>query len=188
MMLPRIIAICGKRRSGKDTIANYICSKYPEFVNVKIAGQLKTVVRNLFGFSEEQLENDTKDMVDCRWGITTRAAMQYVVTEMMQFGIQGLLPDIGRKFWIKSFIETFVADTKCNGIVVSDLRFLHEYEELAKYNVYVIRVEKNDQHCGKADEHISETECTNIPADVVIHNDGTLEELLVKVDNSMPCK
>lgn len=187
-MLPRIIAICGRRRSGKDTIANYICSKYPQYSNTKISCQLKGVIKMMFGFTDDQLENDAKDIVDNRWGITPRHAMQYIGTEVMQFGIQNLLPNTGRKFWIKSYVENVLSNPSMSHVVVSDMRFVHEYEELMKHNAFVIRVERNESKPCKEDEHISELEYLQIPADLILENNGTIEDLLIKIDDTLTSK
>ncbi len=179
-MLPRIIAICGHKRSGKDTIANYLV-KYG-YKNIKIADQLKTITKQLFNFTNDQVELDIKEHIDERWGISPRQAMQFIGTEIMQYEIQKLLPNIGRRFWIKSFIEKDIENNN-DRIVISDMRFLHEYEELKKYNIFVIMVTRPD-YCNKSN-HISETDYLNIPADLVITNDGTVEDLLIKIDNTL---
>jgi hypothetical protein len=173
MELPRIIGICGRRRCGKDTLANYLMSEHG-YTNRKIADDLKKIVKILFGFTDSQLETDEKDMVDASWGITPRKSMQFIGTEVMQFKIQDILPTIGRKFWIDAFIKKYV--NLEDRIVISDLRFLHEYEELKKHNVFVIRIER-PMHQGEPDEHASEKEYMEIPANMVLHNTGSVDEL-----------
>lgn len=173
--LPRLVGICGRRRSGKDTIAEILCRSYG-YHNAKIADDLKQIVKLLFGFSESQVESDAKDVIDERWGIAPRKAMQWFGTETMQFRIPELIPDIGRTFWIKSFInKNVVGNDKL--VVVSDVRFLHEYEELKKHGVYMIRVDRELTNVSECDGHISEIEYTQIPVDVVIDNNGSLDDL-----------
>lgn len=193
-MIPRLVAICGYKRCGKDTLANYISSTYGHD-HLKIAGKLKHVVRCLFGFTEEQVECDAKELVDSRWGITPRRAMQFVGTEMFQYKVQELLPEIQRTFWVKSMVEQEVVPriAKQGGsVVISDLRFVHEYIELKKHGVFVIMVERDACEVG-GDSHASETEFKDIPADVVIKNNSDirslleqLEAALVKLDNTVP--
>ena len=180
-ILPQIIGICGKRRSGKDLTANFICSQY-NYANKKIASDLKSIIKILFGFSDSQLESDEKDIIDPVWNITPRQPMQFFGTEIMQYKIQELIPDIDRKFWIKSFINKNIHKDS-QKIVISDLRFLHEYEELKKYNVIIIRIERKTDTNNLVDEHISEKEYLKIPADVVIQNDGSIEDLYKKIQS-----
>lgn len=175
---PRLIGLCGKKRSGKDTITNYLCDNY-QYNNKKIATDLKILIKLLFGLSDSQLETDEKDIIDKNWNITPRKIMQFFGTEIMQIEIQRLLPNINKNFWIKSFIKKNLKD-KENYIVISDLRFIHEYKELEKENIFVIRVERNKNM--NIDEHISEKEYLDIPADIVIQNNGTIEELYKNIE------
>ena len=175
--MPRIIGICGRRRCGKDTIANFLNKDYG-YDNKKISTDLKRVIQILFGFSDAQVESDAKDIIDERWGLTPRKAMQFFGTEVMQYKIQEILPGIDNKFWIKSFIKQYNDERP---IVISDLRFLHEFEELKKIksaNVFVIRVEREIENM---DQHISENDYLNIPTNTIIDNNGSLDDLYEKI-------
>ncbi len=168
--LPLVIAICGKRRCGKDTIANYLKIKY-DFEHVKISAKLKFVIKTLFNFTDDQMENDSKELIDDKWKVSPRQVMQFIGTDIMQFEIQKLLPNINRTFWIKSLIEDLKYTSK--NIVISDLRFIHEYEELKKisHKIYIIKVERNCEHDTlSTDAHSSEIEMTNIPCDFIVQN------------------
>lgn len=185
--LPKVIALCGKKRSGKDTIANFLSAEY-NYVNKKISQDLKQVIQILFGFTDDQIESDAKDILDEKWGITPRKTMQFFGTEIMQEKIQELLPEIGKRFWIESFIKKNISHNNNKLIVISDLRFLHEYEELKKYNVFIIKIYRNHLHENineQTREHISETEFLNIPSDLCIINNGTIEELYDKIKKNL---
>lgn len=177
-----IIALCGKKRCGKDTVANYICDKYPEYKNLKISQQLKDIIKIMFDFNDDQIESDLKDIIDPIWNITPRKTMQFVGTELMQYEIQKILPDIGRLFWIKSFINKNILNNT-NKIIITDLRFLHEYEELKKYNAIIVKIEKNENQ--NEDSHSSELEYLKIPADYVINNEGSLDDLKINVNKCL---
>jgi len=157
-----------------------LCNEFG-YVNRKVADDLKSLVKLLFGFSEGQVESDEKDMIDERWGLTPRRTLQFFGTEVMQYKIQELLPDVGRKFWIQSFINKYIMQQN-DMVVVSDLRLLHEFEELSKHGLFVIRVDRTD-YCSsrEQDEHISEKEYLQIPANVVFDNNGSIEDLRFKV-------
>lgn len=173
MPLPNVIAICGKKRCGKDTVANILCNLYG-YENIKIAQGLKDMLKTLFQFSDEQLETDSKDHVDMRWGISPRSAMQFMGTEVMQFEIQKILPDIGRKFWIKRTLD-IINQNPHKKYVISDLRFLHEFDELKKINAFIMCVDRSNNI--EEDTHSSETEFKNIPYDVIIYNNSTFKHL-----------
>jgi hypothetical protein len=176
-----IIALCGKKRCGKDTVANYICDKYSEYKNLKISQQLKDVIKIMFDFNDDQIETDLKDIVDPNWNVTPRKTMQFIGTELMQYEIQKILPDMGRLFWIKSFINKHIIN-KNNKIIISDLRFYHEYEELKKYNTIFVKIEKNGNNLEE-DTHSSEMDFLKIPPDYIINNRGSLEDLKINIEN-----
>jgi len=173
-----IIGICGVKRCGKDTIANRLCAALP-FDNKKIAGPLKEICGKMFDWSGAHMEEDIKDVVDPRWGVSPREALQFFGTEMMQYKIQELLPTVGRNFWITKLLNGPI-----NNMVISDLRFVHEYDMIKKVNPQsiIIKVVKPGGAGAREDNHSSEMEWSYIKEDLLIINDGTLEELHDKVD------
>lgn len=184
MKLPRVIGLCGRRRAGKDTVAN-ILEELHGYENVKISQDLKDALKVIFGFSGEQIECGLKDQIDDRWGISPRQAMQFIGTEVMQYSINDLLPNVGRKFWIKGCINKHIIPFETKLVVLSDVRFLHEYDELKKHfagDFMVIRIDRGLADANAlVDEHVSEKEFLNIPCDTTIRNDGTYEDLVTKI-------
>lgn len=170
-MNKQLIAICGYKRSGKDEIANYI-TEHMGFKHVKIAEKLKKVVQLLFDFDD--VETSGKEETSHGWSITPRRAMQFVGTDVMQYKIQELMPDIGRTFWIRDLIKRNVIN-KNDKIVISDLRFVHEYNVLLEYDPLILRVVRPD--IIQNDSHESENEFMNIPYHYEIVNDKGIKEL-----------
>lgn len=183
-----IVAICGLARSGKDTVANRIASY--GYQHVKISHSLKIVCGILFDFPD--MESNAKDEIDPRWGISPRTALQFFGTEVMQYKIQELLPNIGRTFWIQKLMDSVNIDKSGrgnSGIVISDLRFLHEKEYLQKYadetglKLIVLRVKKNkNEDTVDIAVHSSESENRSFVCDYEILNNEGIEDLYVKVD------
>ena len=103
--------------------------------------------------------------------------MQFIGTEMFQYKIQELLPECDRNFWIKSFVNSVKANKNKN-IVVSDMRFLHEYDYLKKHlhthDLIVVRIDSTTKNIyNTKDTHVSETEYRQIPIDFQITNNMT---------------
>lgn len=172
---PKVIALCGLKRCGKDTFADVLVREYG-FEHRKIAGKLKTVVRYLFELSEEQVETDLKETVDPRWGTTPRRLMQFFGTEVLQEKIQELLPQEGRRFLIHSALAAPITQPT----VISDLRFMHEYEMLKATfpnSLEIIEVRRGGGNETASDPHISEHEYVHIPKNKIIYNDGSIEDL-----------
>jgi dephospho-CoA kinase len=189
--MPKIIAICGAKRSGKDVLAEHLVKNYT-YERVAFADSLKQAVKALFNFDDEQVRTDKKDVIDETWGITPRSALQFFGTEVMQEKIQELLPDIKRNFFannLKNYITNANADTM---FVISDLRFLHEYEMLLKIpnirkeDVVIIRVVRpSNLDDASPDTHISEREYMKIPYDIVLLNDSTIANYIEKFEKIM---
>jgi hypothetical protein len=193
--MPRIIAICGAKRSGKDVLAEHLVRKY-NYERVAFADPLKVAVRGLFNFDDDQvgigedMGTGRKDIVDEKWGITPRAALQFFGTEMMQDKIQELLPNIKRNFFantLKNHIKSRMVENEDQRFVISDLRFIHEFDilytipKIRKEDIAIIRVIRNT-NTKSADTHISELEYIKIPYDIVLMNNGTIESYIDKFD------
>lgn len=171
----RIICICGSKRAGKDTVADFLQAQYG-FHKAKIAQPLKDSLKVLFGFTDDELEMDIKDEVHPIWKIEPRKIMQFFGTEVMQHEIQKIMPEMGRLFWVKRFIREYITENQIyDKIVVSDVRFMHEYTSLKEIGAEFWRVER--ESVIRDDSHSSETEIMSIPVDRVIKNDKSLEEL-----------
>ena len=187
-MLPKIIAVCGYKRSGKDTIAKYLNKKY-NYKHLKITYKLKECLKLLFDLRDHELETDKKDKINKKWNITPRKLMQFIGPEIFQYKIQEILPDIDKKFWIKTFLTDSLVNNLRNKkdfhIVISDIRFIHEYEELKKLNIpiSVIKVTNDNIMIDSNEElHISEREFIKIPYDKEILNNSTFDDMYKKID------
>jgi hypothetical protein len=180
--MKQVVAICGRKRSGKDTAADYICKTYGH-AHVKIADPLKKVCGILFGFSHDQMEDDRKEIVCSPFNISPRQAMQFFGTEVMQYKIKELLPDIHRTFWITTLINE--QKTRRDNIVISDVRFPHEitaiYDAYGRDNVTVVKIVTNAQD-SKSDAHCSEQEWIGIKEDLLVSNLGTKDDMYMQLN------
>ncbi len=191
-----VVALCGRRRAGKDTVAEHLCRAHG-FLHVKLSRQLKDGVACFFGFTPEQVDGDEKDEVDPRWGVAPRAALQWLGTDVMQHRIAELLgPGFLRRFWATQLAHSMAAvpgksDEGCRRFVVSDVRFKHEVdvlrERFGKEAVMCVRITRA-RHAdaqADADAHSSEVESDAVPCDVEVLNDGLVELLLARVERGL---
>ena len=182
--LPNIIAICGYKRSGKDTIANYLVEKY-NYNHYKISTKLQDAIKLLFDLNNNDLEMN-KEIINDKWNITPRRMMQFIGTDIFQYKIQELLPNINRDFWIKSlFTDNLINKIKNENykIVISDLRFNHEYEFISKLNIPFNIFKVDNIRIIKNDTHISEQEFLKIPYNNIIYNNSTIDILHNNIDD-----
>ncbi len=183
--MPRIIVICGAKRVGKDLLANYISQKFG-YKKIAFADPLKYCVKTLFNFHTEQVgDGYLKDVVDERWGITPRKALQFFGTEVLQYKMQELIPDVNRKMLAYSLVSRMRHDLP---YVISDMRFLHEFEEVKKLGAFVIRVDRPSVHEDVNHDvpvHCSEVGYKEIPFDMHIVNDGEISDYVLKFDDEI---
>lgn len=170
-----IIGVCGVKKSGKDTAADMFIKEDDTFINLKISESLKNVCKQLFHFDESQVNSDKKDILDERYGTTPRKILQFFGTDIMQYEIQKVIKNCGKDFWIKDFLYKHRDEEK--NIIISDLRFMHEYKilkEMYKDKFIVITIIR---HTGSKDDHISEKEWLEIPCNYFISNNDSLDKL-----------
>jgi len=182
--LPKIIALCGYKGSGKDTAAEYLVTKY-KYNHYKISEKLKEVIKLLFNLDDNDLEKN-KDEINDKWGIEPRKIMQFIGTDMFQYKLQELFPTIEKSFWIKSlFTDELINKIKNEDhrVVISDLRFLHEYNLISNIYVSYSILKVQNSNLEKNDKHISENEFNNIPINDVILNNTNKQQLYNNIDH-----
>lgn len=146
-----VIGICGKKGSGKTTIASHIKNNSnTKCIEYAMADPLKDGVSKLFGLTYDQTHGNLKEVVDRRYNVTPRKMLQVIGTEWLRDRLE---IDVGIKLketlWITRFRE-FVSDiqenTKYATIVVHDVRYVDELEAVLSYPCSkVIFVERKTQ-------------------------------------------
>ena len=142
-----IIGVTGFIGSGKDTIADYLCT-FHGFKRLSFAASLKDAVASIFGWDRELLEGTTKssrawrEQRDEWWSerldkeITPRWVLQYWGTEVLRDGFHS---DI----WVAS-VENKLRQTKDN-IVITDCRFSNELSAIKSAGGITCRVERGER-------------------------------------------
>lgn len=178
-----IVGVLGKKRSGKDTTGDYLVSN-KKFVKYSFANPLKRGAMEIFGFTEDQVFGDSKDIIDPIWGVTPRLVLQVMGTELFQYDIQKHIPEfqaIGRKIWVKRFKQWYENNSHLD-VVICDVRFQHEADAIMELGGHIWKVQRPS--IVSADEHASEKEMdsiTGVTAEII--NDRTLHDLYDKIDN-----
>lgn len=164
------IGLVGQQRSGKDTVGDYLISKYG-FKRFAFADELKEVVRRLFGYSYQEIQEKP---------YYVRDTLQMFATE----GFRKLYPRI----WVDVLLRRvkkyqLVLPTVYSHIVVTDIRFQNEADALHDAGFELVKVVRET---GIKDAHVSETELLKICPDLLVPNNGTIEELYQEVDKLLP--
>jgi len=178
-----IIGLTGKKRSGKDTVADHLVAKYG-FIKLSFAGPLKEACKTLFQFTDEQVHTDKKEEPDEFWNVSPRVVLQFIGTDVFRNQMSEIIPNIEGNFWVtlaeKRCIE-LVKQNKDVKIVISDVRFQNEAEMINRLGGKVIKIIRPS--LNSVDEHISETGIDSINIiDYNIVNDNTIDEMLDHID------
>jgi hypothetical protein len=204
-----ILGVTGRIGSGKDTIADYLCT-FHGFKRVSFAASLKDAVAAVFNWDRELLEGSTKssrewrEQIDEWWSdrlgmnITPRWVLQYWGTDVLRNNFHS---DI----WVAS-VENKLRTTKDN-IVITDCRFANEVEaikraggitcrvergELPEWYQYAIDHNKGPSHVGwslgksrldKLKIHASEYSSVGLEYDYYIDNNNTIDDLHKQINS-----
>jgi len=180
-----IIGITGFKQSGKSTIATYLKENYGFYV-VNFADPIKEICKVLFNWADEHVNGSLKEIVDPRWGISPRHALQVIGTEIGQVYFCEAFPEfktlVGRQLWVK-LAEYKIESLKdqFTKIAIGDVRFPHESYLFQKPGNMLWRVCRNSTY-DPSDLHESEIHIPHLPADVQIDNNGNYESLFSQID------
>lgn len=195
-----IIGLLGFIGSGKGTVGDILVEN--NFTQLSFASSLKDAVSSIFGWDRPLLEGDTeisrkfRDTVDDFWSskfgkpITPRYIFQYFGTEVCR---EHLLNDI----WVHSFERKI---QQYENVVVTDVRFKNEIDFLKSIGAVFVQVDRIETrpewfsflesvdkpvfevYANSLQIHKSEYEWYgNSNIDYIIENNGTLQELELKV-------
>ena len=151
----KLIGILGRKRSGKDTIGQYIVENY-NYKRYEFADPIKDILKTMFDLSDLQL-NEDKEKIDERWGVSPRTFLQKFGTEICRDNIQTFIPNIkldNDTLWIKLF-KLFYEKNKDKDIVITDVRFLDELNAIKSLGGIILKVNRDnlevDNHCSEKD-------------------------------------
>ncbi len=194
-----IVGICGFIGAGKDTAADYLVN-FHGFRRDSFANTLKDAVAAVFGWDRNLLEGRTKEarewreQVDEWWAqrlnmptLTPRWVLQNWGTEVCRNGFHN---DI----WIAS-LENKLRKTG-DDVVISDCRFFNEVEAIRSQGGKIVWIQrgptphwydiaaranrgdaKAQQWLASEGIHASETSWAGTNFDLIIANDGRIDDL-----------
>lgn len=165
---PRLIGLTGKAGSGKDTVGGILKRVY-DFQTVAFADPIRAAMRGMIGLSPEQFAHPLKEEVIPDLGKSPRQMMQTLGTE---WGRQLVNEDI----WLILANRKIQAWFKLNtSVAVTDVRFENEAAFIRNNGGVVWHINRGG--AGTKHAHASEAGVRREEGDVVIDNNGTLEEL-----------
>ena len=168
----KLIGITGLARSGKDTIAKHLWTRY-EFTRIAFADPLKLAVQQTFALIQAQLQDDLKEVVIPYWDLSPRQMYQYVGDAYKE--------TFGEDFWVKRWRLSYSVFRDTDHVVVPDVRFDNEVNEIRAFGGVIIRVIRGTGLEGVAGQHKSEAGIM-LPVNYTIDNLGSVSDLHDEVD------
>ena len=166
----KIVGLTGKARSGKDTVAMRLATHYG-YHHYWFSRPMKEACRNIFGWGDEHLYGDLKDVVDTTYGVSPRYVLQTIGTDWGR-------DMINRDLWLIRAQQEMDANPL---IVVSDVRFDNEASLIRSNGGSVIRLGRDDLQ--QVNPHQSENGVSDGLITRTIENNGTLDELNRLIDS-----
>lgn len=170
------VALCGKMRSGKDTVANYLIDNQDVHgITYRLAfgDKLKDMAHMLFPW----IDKESKPR------------------ELYQF--MNTIRDFDLNVWVKHLEKSYQAVSIYDNIIITDLRQQNELEWCRENGFEIVRVtspeemrvnrviKAGDTFNKESFSHKTEQEVDGFDVDYEIVNDGDLKELHEKVDEMM---
>lgn len=183
---PMTIGVGGRAGAGKDTVADFLQAALRErdieTTRARFATPLRECVAALTGMLPAETATAVgKSQTPAGWGMTIGQMLQRLGTDAVR---NHLHPDA----WVLALFRRFDAEDR---VVISDVRFPNEAAATAARQgalIYVARAATAENAAdraaalaGRDPQHVSETAFGPEDADIVIHNDGSLDDLRAAV-------
>jgi len=168
-MTKLLIGFTGEARSGKDTAAAQLKSIHG-FMLYAFAQPIKLACREIFGWGEQHVNGDLKEITDPLFNISPREAMQTLGT---QWGREM----INQEIWLQRAKHEMMTNKL---LAVTDVRFNNEAELIKSRGGIIIKISRNDK--AQVLSHKSESGISSNLIDFHIDNNGSIIELNNKID------
>lgn len=156
-----IIGISGKKRSGKNTVADFIEDQLEDkkVVQLAFADELKNEVAEACGVSRDFIEMH-KDIF--------RPMLQWWGTDFRR-------KLFGENYWVDKILYKITQlSLETDVVIITDVRFQNEASMVQKSHGMIIRIERKQE---KEDNHPSEIALDGYMFDNVINNDYSIDFL-----------
>lgn len=168
----KLIGLIGRARSGKDTVAGYLARRHM-FAHIAFADPMKNMLEVAFG--DLFREGDREKPID--WlGKSPRQLTQTLGTE---WGRNQVHPEL----WVMLTEQKVKNAVEFNlPLVISDVRFHNEADMILKHGGELWLIERDSTEVVNA--HSSERYVWDTYQTKTIENNGSLEELFLKVEEA----
>jgi hypothetical protein len=193
-----VIGLIGRAGSGKTAVRNILCMNVVNLQPFSFATPLKAMTRVLI---ESALPRGwhTLPYAYLNSPELKNAPIPFLMNQsprrlMQTLGTEWGRNTIGPDFWVflasqrveARLASAFAGKDPGPKIVYDDVRFQNEVDMIRMFQGIIIKVERPDNPVAIDQTHASEQEADRIEPDMTIVNDGTLEDLVVRLSAIWP--
>lgn len=172
-----LIGLIGRKRSGKDTFASVLIEEHG-FTKAGFADPLREValaIDPIVGMTALGTRTVRYSEVLDHYGYEeAKDRFPEFRTFLQRLGTDAVRTVIGEDTWVD--LAASRIDARRSPLVLTDVRFPNEAKAITDRGGYLVRVVRPGQE--ESDLHPSETALDGWLVNVVVENDGTLEEFL----------
>jgi hypothetical protein len=204
----KVIGFVGFKSAGKDTVANYLMAKH-NYSTIAFADGIKDCLSSIFSWDRAMLEGDTpesrawREQVDPWWAEKLGIPDFSPRWAMTNFGTDLMRTHFNPRVWILN-TDRRLLNLEKQRVIVKDCRFPNEIEAVRERGGVIVRIRRGpepywfntaaranlgdtyaDYTMSLAGVHESEWRWIGEPIDFLIDNDGTLDDLCVKVEETL---
>lgn len=174
----QLIALCGEKGAGKDTVAGVV---FPDYLRFAFADRLKEEILGCWG---DLLLPDGRCLVEA---VNESGWEELKRNPVTRFCIRKALQDFGtlrrnenENYWVDALLRKLPLGTP---VIVTDARLPNEILAVRERSGLLIRVSRSvDEILDGTEKHVTEQAWKTFTPDFVIHNNGSLEDLARSVD------
>lgn len=159
------LAFGHQARVGKDTVADYIIANNGPCVRLAFATKLYQITDNIQNTLGMSVEKDAN---------------------LLQKEGSLLRDHYGGDIFVNKLIEdmtTAINNDPTINVIITDVRYLNEFEALKKLGFTIVKITRDNRVINRDSNHTSETSLVGAKFDMVIDNNGTLQDLYSQVDS-----
>ena len=176
-MTSPLIGLIGKKRSGKDSFAAVLVGEHA-YERVAFADPLRDAALRLDPYVDavvldngELQEYRLSEVIETLGWERAKDEVPEVRRILQAFGTDAIRT-IDDGFWVRAGVDAILAAS--GAVVVTDVRFPNEADAIRQRGGLLVRI---DRPGFDGDGHATETALDDYVPDIVVTNDGTLDQL-----------
>ena len=173
-----LIGLIGKKRSGKDSFAAVLIAEHG-YKRVAFADPLRAAALRLDPYVDAALLDNGEimpyrlsEVIGTLGWERAKDEIPEVRRILQAFGTDAIR-SIDEEFWVRAGVQE-ISNNYRDPVVVTDVRFPNEAQAILQRGGVLVRIERPG---FDGDGHATETALDDYLPDIVVSNDGTLDDL-----------